>query len=340
MMGRATQYNKLTSPEQLAKVNPNNKALQDDYLDYLKSVHRSKGTIVGYKNDLEIFWVWVMENLDNKDFQTITKRELVRFQNWLVRENGNSPARVRRIKSAISSLSNYIEAILDEEDEFKGFRSIVRKVENPALQKVRERTVWDEGELVALLNILIEKKNYEQACFVALGMYSGRRKAELLRFKISDFEDDKLVCDSALYKSDPILTKGGKMLECYTLAKKFKPYLDMWLQERADKNIESIWLFPSPSDPSEQRSIGSVNSWTKSFSEYTGRDFYVHSLRSFYVTSLLRAHIPDSVVIEIVGWSSSEMLKVYNDMPKEEKISSFFKDGDIYVPETSDFKDL
>ena len=71
MMGRATQYNKLTSPEQIAKVNPNNKALQDDYLDYLKSVHRSKGTIVGYKNDLEIFWVWVMENLDNKDFQTI-----------------------------------------------------------------------------------------------------------------------------------------------------------------------------------------------------------------------------------------------------------------------------
>ena len=340
MMGRATQYNKLTSPEQIAKVNPNNKALQDDYLDYLKSVHRSKGTIVGYKNDLEIFWVWVMENLDNKDFQTITKRELVRFQNWLVRENGNSPARVRRIKSAISSLSNYIEAILDEEDEFKGFRSIVRKVENPSLQPVREKTVWEESELLDLIDKLIKDGKYEQACYVALAMYSGRRKAELGRFKVSDFDDDKLVCDNALYKSDPILTKGGKMLECFTLAKKFKPYFDLWMNYRKENNIESEWLFPDPSDPTKARNISAFNGWAKMFSDITGRDFYIHSLRHFYCTALLRAHIPDSVVIDIIGWASSEMLKIYDDTPKDEKIASYFKDGDIFIPDTKGLSDL
>ena len=339
-MARKTKYNNITSPEKLAQINKNNKNLHKDFLDYLKSIHRSEGTIKGYDNDLNIFWVWVMENLENKDFINITKRELVRFQNWLVEDNQNSPARVRRIKSAISSLSNYIEAILDEEEEFKGFRSIVRKVDNPTLQPVREKTIWEEGELLSLLDKLVENKKYEQACFVALAMYSGRRKAELARFKVSDFSDDKLVCDDALYKSSPILTKGGKMLECFTLAKKFKPYFDLWMNERSNKSIESEWLFPDPTNPKSARNIATFNSWANSFSEMTGRDFYIHSLRHFYCTALLRAHIPDSVVVEIIGWSSSEMLKIYDDTPKDEKLSAYFKDGDIFVPDAKGLSDL
>lgn len=339
-MPRKTKYNKLTTPEKLAQINKNNLDLQNDFLDYLKSTHKSEGTIKGYKNDLEIFWVWVLDNLDNKNFQDITKRELVRFQNWLVEENENSPARVRRLKAALSSLSNYIEAILDEEEEFSGFRSIVRKIESPALQPVREKTVLEDSEVDALLDKLVEKKKYEQACFVALAAYSGRRKAELLRFKVSDFDDDKLVCDNALYKSSPILTKGGKMLECYTLAKRFKPYLDLWLKEREEKNIDSEWLFPNPNNYSEQRSIASVNAWTYTFSKYAGRDIYIHVFRHRFTTALLQAGIPDSVVIEIIGWSSSEMLKIYDDTPKEEKISSYFKDGDIFIPESKSMSDL
>ena len=99
--------NSITSPELLAQVNRNNIRLKEDFLDYLASVGRSDGTIRGYDNDLDIFFVWVLRELDNKDFKDITKRELIRFQNWLVNENENSPARVRRIKAAISSLSNY-----------------------------------------------------------------------------------------------------------------------------------------------------------------------------------------------------------------------------------------
>lgn len=339
-MARATVYNKLTSPEKLAQINPNNKELQEDFLNYLKSTHKSNGTIKGYRNDLEIFWVWVLDNLDNKDFVNITKRELVRFQNWLVEDNQNSPARVRRIKSAISSLSNYIEAILDEEDEFKGFRSVIRKIESPALHPVRERTVWKDEELLNLLDTLTNRGMYERACFVALGMYSGRRKAELLRFKVSDFDESRLVCENALYKSAPILTKGGKMLECFTLAKKFKPYFDRWMQQREEKDIQSEWLFPNPSNPNESLSVSTVNAWTDCFTTITGHDFYFHSLRAYFTTSLLRAHIPDNVVVDIIGWSSSEMLKIYDDTPKEEKLSDYFKDGDIFVPETKGFSEI
>lgn len=339
-MGRKTVINKITSAETNALINKNNIRLKEDFLSYLKSVKRSQGTINGYDNDLMIVFTYILENLDNKDFSKLTKRDIIAMQNWFV-DNGNSPARIRRLKAAMSSLSNYCENILSDDDpEFEGYRSIVRKIENPALQPVREKTVWKDSELEDLLNKLVEMKKYEKACLVALAMYGGRRKAELARFRVSDFDDSRLVCDGALYKSAPILTKGGKYLECYTLAKKFKPYFDLWMNERRENKIESEWLFPSSVDCSEHISIPTINSWVETFSRITGKDLYMHSLRHYAVSALIRAGIPDSVVIDMIGWSSSEMLKVYDDNPKDEKLGMYFKDGDISVPEKKGLSEL
>ena len=63
--------NSITTPELLAQVNVDNLQLKEDFLDYLRSVSRSPGTIRGYSNDLDIFFVWVMEELGNKDFKNI-----------------------------------------------------------------------------------------------------------------------------------------------------------------------------------------------------------------------------------------------------------------------------
>ena len=339
-MGRKTKMNKITSDEKTARINKKNLRLKDDFLLYLKSVQRSPGTISGYDNDLLIVFTYVMEHLDNKDFQRISKRDLIGLQNWLI-SNGNSSARIRRIKAAISSLSNYCENILaDDDPDFDGYRSIVKKIENPPLQAVREKTVWEDEELENLLEQLMAQNQYEKACFVALGMYGGRRKAEICRFKVSDFDDDKLVCDGALYKSAPILTNGNKFLECYTLAKKFKPYFDAWMKHRKELGIESEWLFPDSKDSSSPIRISTLNSWANTFSRLSGRDFYAHSLRHYFVSALSRAGIPDNVVVQIIGWSSSEMFNIYNDNSKDDQIALYFKDGEIAAPEKKGLADI
>lgn len=342
-MSRKTIINSITSPELIAQINPDNARLKDDFLEYLKSVQRSPGTIAGYRNDLEIFFVWVLQNAKNKFFVDVSKRDLVAFQNWMINENKNSPSRVRRIKAAISSLSNFVENILDDETEFRGFRSIVRKIENPALQPVREKTVWEDEELEDLLNKLVEKQAYDRACYLALAMYSGRRKSELCRFRVSDFDDDKLVCDGALYKSSPIKTKGrggGKYIACYTLAKKFKPYLQMWLDERKRIGLESEWLFPLKANPAEHIGVATANSWANAFTRLSGRDFYAHSIRHYFTTSLARAGIPDGVIQSIVAWESSDMVRLYTDIEADEQIGMYFSNGDISVPDKKGFADM
>lgn len=339
-MARKTKMNRITSAEKTALINKGNLQLKDEFLSYLRSIGRSEGTINGYDNDLLIVFTYVMEHLGNKDFHKLSKRDLINLQSWLM-ANGNSSARIRRIKASISSLSNYCENILaDDDPEFDGYRSIVKKIENPPLAATREKTVWSTDELEYLLKTLVDSKKYEQACFVALGMYGGRRKSEICRFKVSDFDDNHLVLDGAMYKSSPILTKGNKYLECYTLAKRFKPYLDLWMRYRDENGIQSDWLFPSRDDPKEHIQVTTLNSWAKTFSNITNNDFYFHSLRHYFVSDLSKAGIPDSAVVTIIGWSSADMFNIYNDNSKDDQLAQFFKNGDIFVPEKASFADI
>lgn len=343
-MPRKTKMNDLTSPELVSKVNPDNIRLKKDFLDYLKSVQRSPGTIRGYENDLDIFFVYCMKNLNNKNFSEITKRDLVSFQNWMINENGNSPSRVRRIKSSISSLSNFIESILDDEPEFKDFRSIIRKIESPVNQPVRDKTVLSEDQLTWLLSTLTEKQKYDKACMLALAMYSGRRKSELVRFRVDDFKDTNLVCGGALYKtSDTIKTKGfglGKYIYCYTLARDFKPYLDRWMEYRRENGIVSEWLFPQLDHPDLQLKPETLNSWAITFGNMLGVDFYWHAMRHYFTTSLARSGLPDGVIQEIIGWTSSDMVKVYKDMTTEEQLDQYFDENGIKTVTTAKISDL
>ena len=44
-----------------------------------------------------------------------------------------------------------------------------------------------------LLDYLMERGQYEKACCFALARYSGRRKSELTRFKVSYFDDENIM---------------------------------------------------------------------------------------------------------------------------------------------------
>lgn len=173
-MGRKVQHNIIVTPELLAQVNPENIELGKDFIDYLRSIDRASSTLDAYANDLNIFWVYLVQHCNNKFFIDLSKREIAKYQSHCLTEWKWSPARMRRVKSTLSSLSNYVEAILD--DEYENFRPIIRKIENPVNEKVMTKTVFEESQLNKLLDVLVEKDRYDQACMLSLAINSGRRK--------------------------------------------------------------------------------------------------------------------------------------------------------------------
>lgn len=330
-MGRKTKQNRICTPELISQINPKNVRLMNDFLEYLRSIGKADSTVMAYTSDLYIFFVWALQNADNKYFPEISKRDIISYQNWLLRNNENSPARVRRLKATLSSLSNYIEAILD--DELPNFRSIVRKIESPVNEPVREKTVLSEEQCDTLQNYLVEHGLIEEACLFALGRYSGRRKSELVRFKVSYFEDENIIYGSLYRTPEKVRTKGrgvnGKMLTCYVLAKPFKPYFDLWMEKRKELGIESEWLFPDKDDPTKHLPISTINSWMDKFSKILNVPVYAHSLRHNFCTFLAKEGLPDNVIQEILGWSSIALVSVYKDISVADNLGMYFDENGI-----------
>lgn len=347
-MPRQVKMNKITSPEKTALINKENIQLMEDFLAFLKSQKKSEGTIRGYRSDLLIFFTFVLEDLDNKDFRDVNKRDIVRYQNKLL-DRGNSSARVRRLKAAVSSLSNFCEEILAGDDPaYDDFRSIVNKIKNPPLQPAMVKVIWEPEEVEQLIQYFANGKRRDIACFVALALYSGRRKAELCKFRLSDFTEDKLVCDGALYKSGLIKTKGqggGKYINCYVLAKQFDKYLHAWLNEQQENGVQSEWLFPQANNPKEHIiETSTANSWAHTVDRQAlvmfGKNWHPHAMRHTFTTMLYKAGIPESVIQSIIHWESADMVKVYLDVTPEEQIGMYFKNGEIVAPKQKELSDL
>lgn len=340
-MARKTQQNDLTSPELLAQCNPENIQLIDEFLNYLRSVQRSETTIKSYRNDLEIAMVWIMKNAKNKHFTDLTKRDLIAYQNDLLYKHNNSPARVRRLKSVLSSLSAFIENILD--DDYPNFRNIIGKIENPVNEPSREKTVLSDEQCKQLLDALCAKGQYQKACMAALAMYSGRRKAELVRFKVDYFDDENIVFGSLYMTPEKVRTKGkgnGKYLNLYTLVKPFKPYLDLWMQQRKEMGIESEWLFPLRSDPTQHMKADTLNSYAETFTRILGVDVYFHCFRHRFCTALATEGLPDDVIQTIIGWSTADLVRVYDDRPADKKLEKYFDENGIKAVESKSLSDL
>ena len=340
-MPRKTQQNNITSPELLEQINPDNKQLLEDYMLYLESVQRSPKTIFSYKNDLEIFFVWLLQHAKNKFFVDITKRDIIAYQNWLLTVNKNSPARIRRLKSTLSSLANYIEAVLDE--DYPKFRNFINKIESPVNTPVREKTVLSDEQCDLLLKTLVDNKKYDKACMAALAMSSGRRKAELVRYKVHYFDDENIIYGSLYKTPEKMKTKGrggGKMLTCYTMVKDFKPYFDLWMEERERKGIESEWLFPDKNDPTQHMNPDTLNSWSLTYSNILGVPVYIHAFRHRFTTHLAVLGLPDNIIQSILGWSDISLVSVYKDIEAEDEFGDYFSEDGIVAKEKTKLSDL
>jgi len=341
-MGRQTNKVLLTTPEEINKILINNKELTQDFINYLETTDHSPKSIVVYKNNLNIFFVYLMQKEKNIDFVDIKKRHIMNFQNFMIK-GGLSPARIRNIKSTLSSLGLFIEAILDEEKKWENFRNIINKIPSPSLSSTREKTILSDDDLEKLLDKLVELNKIQIALFVAMSAFSGTRKAETIQYKRSFFTEDN--CKNGLYVTPEIRTKGhgskGKPLVKYCLKSKVDKYLDLWDIERQKQNIELDDLFVTKRKGEWiPASISTVDSWMGKCSEILGVTSYAHMYRHFFISYLRRESVPIEIIKDIVGHEDVSMSQKYDDNPKEDGFLKYFSEDGINKIEDKKLSDL
>lgn len=313
------------------KVSEANRKLVKSFLQYCKSNDKSSQTIFQYENWLKVFFCWNYKENEDKFFVELKKRDFVNYFGYL-RDLEVSSNRIASLKSVLSALSNEIELLY--EDEYPTFKNQLRSLEPIHITTVREKTVLSNQDLVNILNKLVEQKEYQAACYLALVCASGSRKAELIQMKTNFFVPENEVFDGYMYATPLIRSKGrgkeGKRIKKYIIIEAFKPYYDLWLKEREELGITCDALFVRKENGEyKPATISTANTLASRISDVGGVEFYSHSGRHFFATMLKRKKFPDDIIVQIFGWSSQEMLKVYNDIPPEEYMQDFFKNLNV-----------
>ncbi|WP_051638700.1 tyrosine-type recombinase/integrase [Butyrivibrio sp. NC2002] len=323
-MNRTKTNHKIVESAVSSKFNRKNKMFLKGFIEYLYSIDRSERTIKGYKNDIEIFFTWNYICNRNKSFTRLRKMEIAAFQNYALTKWQWSPNRIARVKSVLSSLSNYIENILD--DEIKDYHPVVNKIPSPPIQNVLEPTVISDKEIDETLDKLVADHKYQAACMFALAAFSGSRRAELLQFKVNWFSSDNIIPGTSLYVTpEKIRTKGkgklGKPIYKFTL-QEFKKYYDLWMAERERRNINCEYLFVGRNGTKATDS--QIQSCSNTISRYVNKPFYFHCLRHQLCSRLKRRGVPADVIQLYFGWESVKMVEVYNDCNAAEVLAKYF----------------
>lgn len=324
-MPRKTFKLRTTSIELLDKVNPENMKLVKRFLKE-KKTRSSELTIKNYESDLNIFLTWNLQNNDDKFFIDIRKLEFSDFFSFGVDEMKWGSARFSRMKSVLSSFSNFIERFYDE--EYKNFKNVIlRAVESMPKNIRREKTILTEQQVKSLFNYIeTELKDAQIACWLALAIGSGSRFAELLRFTIDNIDENNTAFEDIFLETlKPIKTKGrgseGKMLYKYIIKDIFLPYYKKWLPIREailkNNNIEHNYVFIK--DDGNVITEVVVRGWIKKIEDFLEIPFYAHSLRHYFTTYLSSHGIPHELIKEIVGWANLDMVFLYDDVSAKDK---------------------
>lgn len=325
-MPRSTVYHRQVTEEKWEAVNYQNKELLKDFVSYLTAVDKSPATIMQYEHQLRTFFVFVSEQLGNKFFVDLKKRDFIKYFGYLTNQLEESPSRISSLRAVLSSLSNYIERMLD--DEFPDFRNLVKVLEPVHKVAVREKTILTTEQVDACLAKLVKDKKYQIACALALLASSGMRRSEALQMKVDFFKNENLIFNGIAYETEKIRTKGrgkvGKVITRIVFVDPFKKYFDLWMKEREKLGIDTEWLFVTKSK-GEYRQAGpsTIVSWFTVVSEYMEADVYPHSLRHYETTKLLREGYPQSVVQKLIKWESADMVATYDDRNVNEELNDF-----------------
>lgn len=323
-MPRKTFRNKITTPELLAKINPENLKLKEAFLKE-KGFRSSEKTIIGYNSDLDIFMCWNVLYNDNKLFTTIKKLEMSAFFGFCIEDLRLGSARYGRLKSCLSSFSNFIEKFFDE--TYIGYRNIVLKsVESMPKNAAREKTILSEEQIKFIFDSL-EKENKKQiSCWLALAIASGCRFSELLRFSTDLIDENHVAFDGIFLETTRAIktkgrTKTGKMLVKYIIKDIFWDKYNIWLEERQkildktgqDHNFIFIKKDGSPADESTARG------WVNSIQNFVNAPFYCHCLRHYSVSFLSRKKISPELIKSLFGWEDLSMVFLYDDVKIQDK---------------------
>lgn len=153
MDGKIAKRTDDVTDEEWATINKVNRDMVQDYLDNQSEL--SPRTKSAYKSGLRIFFKWTKDNLGDKDFTQIKKKEFLKYINWLT-NRGMSDSGIRFKKACVSSFCNYVMMMYEE--ELPTFRNFTVGLKVVQTGYVHEKIPLTPNEYISLCEELEKRE--------------------------------------------------------------------------------------------------------------------------------------------------------------------------------------
>ncbi len=91
-------------------------------------------------------------------------------------------------------------------------------------------------------------------------------------------------------------------------------------------NLDSIFVsFNVDTCKWEPMKESTLSHWAVVFGNTLGVSFYFHCLRHNWTTQLAKENYPPTVIQQLQGWASVDMVSTYDDRDVDDVLSDFFK---------------
>lgn len=276
-------YNKVYTPELWDKVNPENKAILQDFLDEYRQQKKAASTINAYFQDGRFAMIYILLRHNNKSILEMTKKDFRNFSLWLSEDCNLSPNRVNRLKSTVNSMLTFVE----NDDSYEYDVNLAKKIKGLPREKVKTNEddfFFTFDEFIAVRNKLVEMGDLQTAVLWSLAFDSAGRRNELYQVKKAGLLDGN--------KTNIVRGKRGKLFPLVYL-NDTKELIRQYLEQRGDDDIESLWVSghgDKKSEITKEALYGRILKCSKILSEIRGEEvnIFPHSLRHARLESLMQ----------------------------------------------------
>jgi integrase len=286
--------------EMWSKVNDDYRNLVQEYIDVQSHSSQTKKQ---YTSALKQFGWYLYSSMNNKPFYKVSKRDFLRYASYL-RDNRKLSSSAQQFKkAAVSSLCNYIESVVAEEDDnYLRFRNFTRGLPPIPKNKVYDKVKVTYEDYKLMMEVLEEDGNYLGIAWLATAFNVGARRSEIIQFRteILNYEFPE---DATFIYSHNIRLKGrgedGKV-EPYMINREALKYMKLWVEKRG---YESEYIFSTNyAGEIKQMSV----SWADYFctdilSDILSRRINPHLFKASCITYLLEQGVPLEIVSKYVA---------------------------------------
>ena len=307
----------LHDEEKLKQINPETLKIMERYKIDMVMRNLSPRTQYHYTLDLEQWFIYILDNQQNRCIRELTDDDITEFLYFCTKE-GNNSERIKARTACISAIYKYMrkkKLIVENPTEF---------IDRPKRgMKIIQQTYLTPEQVALMREKLISCDDLQLRLYAMLSLSTMARVTA-----ISSIRWDQIDLDGKVIKG--VLEKEGKIVDLFFSDEVKYLLVQLKLQRESKGKNDYGWLFFSGRNKTKPINAGTLNDWCKKIGALIGvPTLHPHDFRHSGATLLKNAGMSLEDVSVLLSHESTDVTKKYYIKEDTARISTIKRSYNI-----------